>query len=483
MPGIRILIILTIALGIRVAFWALIPVEMVASDESTYYHAGLRLLTEGVQDVFFPPLTSWIIALTQLFSEPPSIKAARFFWVVLDTGNVLLLYLLTLGLTASTSGNRIEDQSSRHHAPWRDDNEKAAILAALFYTFYIPALKYSQFATSEVPALFLLLASLNLIIYTRNNGLFSPVSIQPESFKITCAYGSYFFVGILFGLVTLARGNLALVGLSIACLLWFENRSLGKKFAGILFWCICSGLLLPIGSYMLGNYLGTGRLIFSQNVSYNLYIGNADVYQEDLNLFWPFASPEQCQERQRMLQGSQRGITLNATEMRKAAVQNILNSPVLFLRRALGRLARIFGPKTAPLALLGGERKTGIFSLGPLFLLGLSALQYAFILFLGIAGIFLLLGDHSLVGKLFSVTILSSLPLCLIAISKPRYSFPFEPVLIIAAVWFMIKVRQNLHRVWSHYKIPLLIIYGFLIWSWLAWLIFSFSSRLKVYGG
>ena len=84
----------------------------------------------------------------------------------------------------------------------------------------------------------------------------------------------------------------------------------------------------------------------------------------------------------------------------------------------------------------GGERRAGIFSAASLALLALANVQWAVVLFAGLAGLAALQQLNPAVGRLFLATVLGSLPLCLIAIAKPRYAFPFEPVLLISALVF-----------------------------------------------
>src|SRR4029453_6894999 len=74
-------------------------------------------------------------------------------------------------------------------------------------------------------------------------------------------------------------------------------------------------------------------------------------------------------------------------ELQREATLWIAAHPVEFLRRAVGRLARVFAPKTDVLELVGGGRRAGIFfpiSVPPLTA---ATLQWTIVLFLGLAGI------------------------------------------------------------------------------------------------
>jgi len=41
----------------RLVAWSFVPEGRFASDEESYVHAGINLLTRGEQDVFWPPFT------------------------------------------------------------------------------------------------------------------------------------------------------------------------------------------------------------------------------------------------------------------------------------------------------------------------------------------------------------------------------------------------------------------------------------------
>ena len=74
-------------------------------------------------------------------------------------------------------------------------------------------------------------------------------------------------------------------------------------------------------------------------------------------------------------------------------------------------------------------------------------------------------------------TVVGSLLLCLVAIAKPRYSFVFDPVLMLGAVACLTAPRETLARLQPADRKVLLGIAAFLSWGWVAWLIFSVSSR------
>jgi hypothetical protein len=76
--------------------------------------------------------------------------------------------------------------------------------------------------------------------------------------------------------------------------------------------------------------------------------------------------------------------------------------------------------------------------------------------------------------------VLGSLPLCLIAIAKPRYAFGFEPILLIGAAMFMTAPRIHLAMLTPRTRLLLFALFAFLAWAWIAWAVFAMSSRLAL---
>ena len=77
-----------------------------------------------------------------------------------------------------------------------------------------------------------------------------------------------------------------------------------------------------------------------------------------------------------------------------------------------------------------------------------------------------------------SSTIAGSLALCLIAISKPRYSFVIDPLLLLCACAVLVQPRQSIATLTRSDRWWLGGVFGFLIWGWIAWTIFAISSRM-----
>ena len=431
---------------IRLVIWYLMPETRFAFDEEKYYRAGIWLATTGAQDIFLPPVTGWLIALLKSIFPFISIGYLRLFWVLMDFGAAFLVYLLAARAIAHVGSDKLKQ--------W------FAAAAAACYILYVPAISYSEFLTSETPTVLLLLLALFLLTGERSH------------LRLAAA-------GFLIGCAVLARTNLAalLISLPIAIGVLSSRKTLGSKAAEVFTFTFVAALV--VGLWAFRNYSYENEFTLSTNSYYNLYIGNSAVYQEDLNLFNPRATPEQIVFRREFFAGAIPRLDLPFAEMKRKAVENILADKMLFLRRALGRLARIFVPRTDQLQLLGGESETSVFKPSAMLLMLFANFQWAILLSCGVAGLLSMRGEERDFQVWFAAAILGSLPLCLVAISKPRYSFAFDPLLIICACFFLFRWKRNWHYVWSRHKYLFASLVLFFAWSWVAWAIFAFSSRIR----
>lgn len=439
-----------VAIAVRIGLWSFIPSARLASDEDSYLRVGTLLLTTGQQDVFWPPVTGWLIAAIGWVMGSADVRWIRLAWIAMDIANLLAVRALAERVAAAALG-AAGGRAARF-----------ATLAALAYALYLPAISFSQFATSEIPALLLLLLTLLVLTGTAAPG------------------GRHLVGGVLTGMLSVTRPSLlplVVVLPAAAAMPWRERR---QWAAAAVFVAAASAVILGV---VLRNYGLVGQPTIAQNSAYNLYIGNQDLYAEDLDLFHPVATPGQIEFRRQFFSGELQYPNLSPAEMQSAATEWIRAHPASFVRRALGRLARVFAPKTDVLELLGGERAAGIFSPASLTLLAVTNLQWIVVLLGGIVGLAALRRLSPPLGTLFLATVLGSLPLCLVAISKPRYAFGFEPLLLIAALLVLVaraRVFAVLRRRdrWTIAACAL-----FLVWGWTAWIVFAVSSRVALASG
>lgn len=424
-----------LAVAIRMVIWALLPEARFASDEGSYVGAARQLVEHCQQDVFWPPLTGWLIAAVRwLFG--PSHAIARGVWVALDVGTLVVLRLLAarVGAVVWPSG---PVQASRF-----------TMLVSVGYALYLPAISHAQFTTSETPALLLLLLALLALTSRRS------VALRHAG------------VGVLLGALVLARPNLAPLGVVLPLA---ARARWSHALLSIAISCL---IVAPV---MMNTWATSGVLEVANSASYNLWLGNRPMYAEDLDLFRPAATQEQIDIRRA---GWSAQPPPSALEQRRQALEWISANPATFARRVTGRLARVFVPKTDVLELVGGERRAGIFAPGPLGLLLTANAEWSVMLFAGLAGLFVFRHRAPGVGLLFASTIVAATVLCLVAISKPRYSFVFEPLLLMGAALVLESPRAQLGVLNPRDRIALGATAAFLAWGWLAWLVFAFSSRL-----
>jgi hypothetical protein len=437
-----------VALAIRLALWMAIPATRLASDEDGYVPAGLALLATGTQDLFWPPGTGWIVAAVAWLAGP-SVHAIRLAWIAMDAA-----CLIAIGVLA------------RQLAPAAGFDAAAAArvgrYAMLGYAIYLPAVSFSQFATSEIPAL---LQTLLILVL---------VSSPSPSWRRSVV------AGLLGGTLILTRPSVlpvaALVPVALA-LRW--PQPVWRRHALVM----VTATAIVVGALLAKNWRERGELTIAQNSAYNLYIGNRALYAEDLNLFSPRATPEQVEFRRQYFSGTLPAPTGSPADLQREAIASIVDRPGLFVRRAIGRLARVFAPKTDVLELVGGEQRAGIFAPASLAVLAVANLQWTAVLFAGIVGLGVWWRTERSGAALLLSVVLGCLPLCLIAISKPRYAFTFEPLLLLAAAALVVAGRPALARLGRGDRWAIGVALGFIVWGWIAWLIFAVTSRLALAGG
>ncbi len=437
-----------LAFVVRLAIWAVIPTSRFASDEDSYFQAARTLLETGATDLFWPPVTGWLIAGVG-WATGMTPTWVRLAWILMDLACLFVLGALARRLAPVVSGGD----------PTRADGFVAVVLLA--YALYLPAISFAQFATSETPAL---LQTLLIVLIVSRRWL---------------SAGRSAVAGLLMGTLILTRPSLLALAVAVpAGLVVDRPRKLWLRQAAI----ITAVAAAVVGSLAVHNWRRTGEITIAHNSAYNLFIGNREVYAEDLNLFSPRATAEQIEFRRQLFAGTLEYPTDSPAELQRKAIAAILDRPGLFLRRALGRLARVFVPKTDVLELVGGEQRAGALAPASLVVMGLANLQWAVGLFGGLVGLTWFWRAHRPLGALLASVVAGSLPFCLVAISKPRYAFVFEPILLLAACAFLLAPRSTFDALGRSDRWVIALGTAFILWGWAAWLIFGLSSRQALAG-
>jgi hypothetical protein len=452
--------VLWLALGIAAGlrglawWWAAAPDQ----DELSYQATARWLIEHGQQRLFWPPLTPWLLAAV-FTTLGPVVGAARLLWLGLDLVNLGLAWRLASAVLAAPAA------SGTGPVPWRG-------LVVLAHAVSLPAISHAIHTTSETPALTLLLALLLL--------LRPQPSPAPQAASFIATYGRAALAGLCGGALVLNRPSLGLVPLALAAVLLRESWTAAGRRRAFGQAALLVGLTtLVAGGYVLRNRLVTGHAVLAENATYDFHRGNGPVYQEDLDLFWPVATPQQIAYRQlRANQREEPPLSMTPAQLRREALTYIEAHPGTFVRRALGRLARLTVPRTEHLALLGGEARIKIEDGRSIALLLMGVLQWAPLLLLGTIGLLGLRlrppgGDTAWANRFLTVVAAGIIPV-LITISKPRFSYGFEPLLSITAAAFL--ANRGTWRPLLRHPVFIALV-AFYAWAWVAWFVFAVTSR------
>lgn len=434
---------------IRLLVWSALPsTSPFGFDEDSYYQVGTELARSGDSNSFWPPMTGWLIAAVERLFHATDLPLVRLAWIAADIG-----CLAAVGVLAGRIGRVLDPLDDRAAA-------RSRIAAMAVYALYLPAISFAQFTTSETPAaLLVLLVALAL------------TNVQRPAVSTIGA-------GVLCGAAALTRATL-LPLLALGPLAPLATAPRPRLIARNTLFAIAAGSAI-VGAWCWHNWRQSGAFTIARSGAYNLYIGNGDFYAEDLDLLHPWATPEQIEFRRRFFLGAPQTPALSSDEMERAAADAIVRHPFRFIRRAAGRLARVFAPKTDVLALVGGEARVNIFSPAALLLLGFTNLEWLLVLMGGAIGLSALAVHDRRLATIIVAIALSGIPLCLIAVAKPRYAFVFEPLLIAAAAGGAHDVRRRAEEAWTRHRTALIVGAGFLTWSWIAYVLFAFSSRIAM---
>ena len=438
---------LALAIAVRLLAWLSVSHTRFASDEDSYFAVATALVGRGEQNLFWPPMTAWVIAAIRWTFRTDAIANVRIIWIAFDVASLLLVRAL-----ATRLGRAVFDND-------RDRVSRLSLLATVGYALYLPAVSHAQFATSETPALMQTLAVL-LLLTTPGAGAVIDAA-----------------AGVLTGTLALTRPSLLPLLVLWPLAAWRSAASSESWRRVVLF--VLSGAIV-VGAWAVRNRYVAGQLTIANNSAYNLFIGNRDLYAEDLDLFNPVATREQIEFRRQQWTGTLVYPSESPAELQRQAIAWITAHPVNFARRAVGRLARVFAPKTDVLELAGGEQQAGAFSPVSLVLLSAANAQWAVVLFGGLIGLVAIVRIAPDFGWLFVATMIGSLLLCTIAIAKPRYSFVFDPILLLGLAALLTAPSQLTAALGARERRLLGVIILFVLWGWTAWLIFAVSSRMAL---
>jgi hypothetical protein len=438
---------LVLAIAVRLLAWLSVSHTRFASDEDSYFAVATALLGNGEQNLFWPPVTGWVIAAIRWVFRTDAIAHVRIIWILFDIACLLLIRELATRLGRAMFDNDPVKVS------------RVSLLATAGYAIYLPAVSHAQFATSETPALLQTLIVLVLLS------------------KADAGLATYVGAGLVAGTLALTRPSLLPLLMLWPLAAWRSAVSSESWCRAMVF--VLTGVVV-VGAWAVRNWYVAGQLTIANNSAYNLFIGNRNLYAEDLDLFHPVATREQIEFRRQQWSGQLVYPAEPPAELQRQALAWIAAHPVGFARRAVGRLARVFAPKTDVLELAGGEQQAGAFSPISLVLMSAANAQWTVILFGGLIGLASIVRLAPGLGRIFVATIVGSVLLCTVAIAKPRYSFVFDPVLLLGLAALLTAPFETTAAVDARSRRILIVLAIFLLWGWTAWLIFAVSSRMAL---
>jgi hypothetical protein len=449
----------------------------------------MRLTLLGTQDIFWAPMGGWVIAAVSTLLATEKIHLLRLAWVLLDILNVALV----LGITRRffVFGPAIPSFRRGVGLPYA---------AALAYALYLPAIGYSVHLTGEVLSLFFLLAAVWMADWGPTFRLWRMAA-----------------AGCLFGCMTLTRPNLAPVVVLFAVFLVTVNWQARQRWRSVL---LPSTLLLvmavlPSTAWVVRNYAATGYVFLNLSYPHGFYRVALATNQDDLRFLDSSpnefevdnrhrnalraeannaeleriqASPSRNAARAVLMDGSLRLRSVTAQEVFEKRTEAILRVSAKDqkeaslweqVRRGVSRLGRSLAPKTGIFDLVPRARplldplKFSIFSV--------ANVQWGLVLVFGIAGLLAGAGLDRRARLLLLAIVVGGLAATPFAHGEPRYSFPVEFALVIAAVGFFWEFQQSWRALLrSRWRLSLLVVaLIFVEWSWVAAARWAFAGNIR----
>ena len=214
--------VFVLALATLFRFWGTFDLQMQVGDEAPFLALSKNLMTSGIGDWKYAPLTDLILAGTMtLFGDNP--VGWRISGILLGTASIILVYLIA---------RRLYSESS------------VPLLAASLLAFDPFHIHFCRTITQETPVIFFFLLFLYLIVeYSENNR--NTLALAGVALGLTVATKIYFVFAI---------------PITIIYAFYCELQRRGKGHIFIL--CIeyvTKLILLPLSIYLLAHILWFGR--------------------------------------------------------------------------------------------------------------------------------------------------------------------------------------------------------------------------------
>jgi len=482
--------LVALALSVRIAAWFLIPRAEFghSGDEVSYYRCAMRLTLLGDQDLFWAPMSGWVIAAASTLLGTEKVHLLRLIWVFIDGLNVALIFGVTRRLCQL--GSALPLAKGRFGLPHA---------AAMSYALYLPAIGYAVHLTSEALSLSFLLASLWVADWRPPFRLWRMAA-----------------AGCLAGGMVLTRPNLAPVAVMLAAVIAAMNWRARPLWQGVL---LPTGLLVALAAllpaaWILRNYALTGYLFLNLSYPQGYYRAAMATYEEDLRFVKSQPSNYEAANRRAYYERHQRLneelAKVEATSTRKACQEAIVSGLLKVrpltpqevfekrtesirrvtkdmkaaslpeqVRRGTSRLMRSLAPKTGTFDLVSRARplldplKFGLFAL--------ANVQWGIALTLGLAGLLAGAGLDLQPRLLLLAVIAGGLAATPFAHGEPRYSFPVEFAFIIAATGFIWDFRRSWRALlgsrWRMAAFFTALV--FLGWTWIAAARWAFAESIR----
>ncbi len=388
-----LIIVLLLALVIRLVYLFVFQPPLIWVDSSDYDQLALNLANgygyssqSGIPYAFREPGYSLFFLAPLYFVFGHSILVVQLFQIFLSLGIALLIFYLAK----------------------KYFSKKIALLSVAFFAFYPPFIAYSAEVLTEIPAIFLLILGVFLIIQ----------SLKKKSLKFSV------LTGIVLGMLALTRFvfvflPLFLLAMSLILRNW---RGYAKHFAVAFVLSIL--VLFP---WFLRNYLAFDAFVFGRIGSGRMLWAGSYIPWQGEHKFHIYTWPNQLM----------RGLSPIETdrEFSRLAVENIKKEPFGTLMVWMRKPARLFLKSEFDEVITRENSLAAFFQqqsfLSPRLVRGVMGGINVLILLFGLLGVFPALKKNRFAATLFFILIFYLFIFYLPAIPDARYKLPIVPYLMI----------------------------------------------------